>query len=70
MMMTPVQLNETVKQLLLWDIDRTAALITGIIIGAVAAWWLMRQPSGSKPLLGPNGNTTAEMPTPNPSRIV
>jgi hypothetical protein len=45
-MMTPVQLNETVKQLLLWDIDRTAALITGIILGAVAAWWLMRQRSG------------------------
>ena len=30
--MNPVEINNTVKQLLQWDIDRIAALVTGLIL--------------------------------------
>ncbi len=68
--MNPVQLSDTIKQLLQWDIDRTASLIAGIIIGVSATWWLMRKSSGKNPPPVPKSGDGPNRPPPNPGRTV
>jgi cell division protein FtsB len=41
--MNPVEVNSAVKQLIQWDADRIAALVTGLIFGAIVVWWVMHR---------------------------
>jgi hypothetical protein len=54
--MNPVELSETIKKLLQWDIDRLASLLAGMIIGGFVVWWLMaRRTRGGDGNIGGSG---------------
>jgi len=41
--MNPIDINNTVRQLLQWDVERIAALVTGLIFGGLGVLWLMQR---------------------------
>jgi hypothetical protein len=41
--MTPLEVHKSVQELLQWDADRLAALLTGLVFGGVLVWWFLRR---------------------------
>lgn len=47
--MTPLEFHKTVQELLQWDADRIATLLTGLVFGGVPVWWFLRRKKTARP---------------------